>query len=375
MLKVGIPKEIKNFEGRVMISPEGARVLLRNNVEVFVERGVGELCGFDDIKYEQAGAIIVPTIEKLLQKTDLIVKVQPPTPVEYELLDDSHMILSFINYIQQAERIQALVDTHATFFAAELIQDTEGKYPLLMGMSQIAGRMSIHIAANLLSITEGGKGKLISGADIVKPATVTIIGGGIVGRTAAMHACANGAHVNLLCLKESQMHEKQLDHPHLYKYMYSEEVAREIFPHTDVMIVAVFTLKQKKTEITIPKDLITLMEPGSIVIDVSVEQASVVETSHITSLDKPVFKVDGIVHYCVPNIAATVPLSASKILTKKLLPYLKTLATQGLKDALVKEPGLLSSIFIYKGKVTNRLTADYHGYEFYNIFELLELNL
>jgi len=375
MLKIGIPKEIKNFEGRVMLSPEGVRVLIKNGMEIFVERGAGELCRFEDIQYEQAGAVIVPTIEKLLQKTDLLVKVQPPSPVEYELFDESHKILSFINYFHQSERIKALVDTQATFFSAELIQDSDGRYPLLMGMSQIAGRMSIHIASNLLSTIEGGKGKLLSGADIVKPATITIIGGGIVGRTAAKHACANGAHVKLVCLKESQMKAPDLDCPTLNRVMYSEETLREILPQTDVLIVAVFTLKQKRTDIHISRDMVKLMEPGSVVIDISVEQANVVETSHVTSLDKPTFIMDDIVHYCVPNIAATVPHSASRILTKKILPYLKTLGIKGLKDALIQEPGLLSSVFIYKGKVTNRLAADYHGYEFYNIFELLELNL
>jgi alanine dehydrogenase len=358
-----------------MISPEGAKVLVRNGVEVFVERGAGELCRFDDIQYEQAGAVVVPTIEKLLQKTDLLVKVQPPTPVEYELLNKRHIILSFINYIQHGERIQALVDTHATYFAAELIQDADGKYPMLMGMSEIAGRMCIYIGANLLSITQGGKGKLISGAAIVKPATITIVGGGIAGRTAAIHAAANGAHVNLLCMKDSQMEEPNLDHPNLHKFMYSEVKAREVLPHTDILVVAVFALKRKRSEVFITKEMVKLMEPGSVLIDLSIEQATVVESSHLTSLDKPTFVVDDIVHYCVPNIAATVPVTASRILTKKILPYLKILSLKGIKDSIDKEPGLLSSVFIYKGKVTNRLAADFHGHEFYNIFELLELNL
>jgi alanine dehydrogenase len=157
--------------------------------------------------------------------------------------------------------------------------------------------------------------------------------------------------------------------------MYSDDTLKELLPQTDILIVAVFTLKRKKTNVFITKDMIKMMEPGSVVIDVSVEQANVVETSHLTSLDKPTFIVDDIVHYCVPNIGATVPASSSRILTKKILPYLKTLAVKGLEDSIVQEPGLLSSVFIYKGKVTNRLAADYHGYEFYNIFELLELNL
>ncbi|MGD9898416.1 MAG: alanine dehydrogenase [Calditrichaceae bacterium] len=375
MYKVGLLKEIKQFEGRVMLSPEGVKVLIRNGIDVFVERSAGEMCGFEDIQYERVGAIILPTMEKVLQKAELIVKVQPPQPVEYELLNESHILISFLNLVHNADRLKALMDTKTTFFGAEMIQDADGKYPLLMGMSEIAGKMAIHQGANLLTITEGGKGKLLSGTDNVKPATVTILGAGKVGRTAAMYACSNGANVNLLGLKKIQTDELDVNHPNLRIDKFSEEKLLELLPQTDILIVAIFSLKQYSKNVFITKEMVASMEPGSVLIDISIEQANLVETSHITSLEKPTYIVNDIVHYCVPNIAATVPLTASRIITKKIVPFVKLLASNGLKDALIKEPALLSALSIYKGKITNRYAADQHGYEFYNIFELLELNL
>jgi len=226
----------------------------------------------------------------------------------------------------------------------------------------------------LLTIPQGGKGKLLSGADIVKPATITIVGAGKAGRTAAVFARRCGAHVNLLVLKEKKLASISEQMPDVNVIMYSEEALKEIMPDTDVLIVAVHSLRRQH-DIFISKDTINLMDPGSVVIDISVEQTNVVETSHVTSHDKPTYILDDIVYYCVPNIAAAVPFSASKIITKKLLPFIKILALNGLKTSLDQEPGLISGVSLYKGKVTNRYWAEHYGYEFYNIFELLELNL
>lgn len=374
MLKVGILKEIKPYEGRVALTPEGVKVLVMNGIEVVVEHEAGNKCKFDNVQYQKAGADILPTTEKVLQAAQCIVKVQPPQPIEYELINPSHIVVSFSNFLHNPDRIKALLSTNGTFISTELIQDEQGNYPILMGMSDIAGRMAIYQAAKLLTISEGGKGKLISGLDQVKPAVVTIVGAGKVGRTAAHTALANGAHVNMVTLKPEKVGALKKEFPTVKIEVYSEETLRELLPHTDVLLVAVYSLKSEY-DILIKKEMVALMEEGSVLIDISVEQANVVETSHITSHDKPTFILDGIVHYCVPNIAAVVPLTASRILTKKLLPFIKATAGHGLKKALDMEPGLVSALSIYKGKVTNRIYADTHGHEFYNIFELLELNL
>ncbi len=374
MLNVGIVKELRPYESRVMITPEGVGVLVRNGLTVFVENGAGENCGFGDLQYERAGAIILPTMEKVLQKARLIIQVQAPHPVQFELLDESHILISFMNLVHQADRLSALIKTKSTFISAELLQDSEGKYPLLIGMSEIAGKMAVFLAAMLLTDPEGGKGKLLSKTEFSKPSVITIVGAGTVGRTVALSAFRNGAKVNLLTLKPEKLDQLKEDLHDIPVDAYSEELLRELLPQTDVLIVAIHSLK-KEFDIKITREMIGLMEKGSVLIDISVAEANVVETSHITNHDQPTFIVDGIVHYCVPNIAALVPQTASRVLTKKLLPYVKLLALKDLKDALLEEPGLIPAIGIYKGKITNRLIADYYKQDFYNIFELLELNI
>lgn len=374
MLKIGLLKELKQYEGRVLLTPEAVKVLVKNGLQVWVENDAGEHCHFRDLDYETNGATILPTMEKVLQKSDLILQVQPPSPVQFEIYNKSHTIFSFLNMQQSAERIKALINSQATYFSIELIQDAEGNYPVLTGMSEVAGRMAIHKAAQLLTIVEGGKGKLLSGADIVKSATITVLGAGITGRTAAAFARKSGARVNLLVLKEGRLTEIKKQFPNINVGMYSESALRELLPTTDVLIVSVYSLR-KKFDIFIKKETINLMENGSVVIDLSIEQVDVIESSHLTSHDKPTYVLDGIVYYCVPNITSIVPVTSSKILTKSLWPYIKVLAMKGLKNAIDEEAGLIPALSIYKGKVTNRYLAEFYGYEFYNIFELLELNL
>ncbi|HGY55018.1 MAG TPA: alanine dehydrogenase [Caldithrix abyssi] len=374
MLKVGLLREIKAHEGRVMLTPEGVKVLVKNGITVFVESDAGLMCNYENLEYERAGAQILPTMEKVFAKSELILQVQPPSPIEYDIITPSHILVSFLNLIHSADRLKALLKTKATFISAELIQDDNGKYPLLMGMSEIAGKISIHVAQRLLSIIEGGKGKLLGGTELTKPATITIVGSGKVGRTAALHGLANGARVNLISLKEGKLEAFAKENPQINTFLYSQETLNSLLPETDVLIVAVYSLKDDY-DITISREQINLMEKGSVVIDISVEQIKTVETSHITSHEQPSFIVDGIVHYCVPNIAAAVPVTASRILTKRILPIIKSLALKGLKDSLIEFAGLIPALNIYKGKVTNRFYADHFGYEFYNIFELLELNL
>ncbi len=374
MLEVGIVKEIKPYDGRVMMTPEGVGVLTRNGLSVYLENGVGKNAGFPDLQYERAGGIILPTMEKVFEKAQLIIQVQPPHPLQFELLTENHILLSFMNLMHQSDRLLAMLKTKSTFISAELLQNDEGIYPLLNGMSEIAGKMSVFVASILLTPPEGGKGILISGTEVTKPATITILGAGIVGRNAALTANTMGARVNVLSLKPEKIDRIQENLLPAKVQAYSEELLRELLAATDVFIVAVHSLK-KDFDIKVTREMIGLMGKGSVLIDVSVSQANVVETSHITNHDQPTFVVDGIVHYCAPNMAALVPQTASRVLTKKLIPYVKLLALKGLKEALLEEAGLIPAIGIYKGKVTNRMVADYHGQDFYNIFELLELNI
>ncbi len=374
MLNVGIVKEIKPYEGRVMLTPEGVGVLVRNGVTVYVEQSVGVKAGFPDLQYERAGGILLPTMEKVFEKAQLIIQVQPPHPIQFELLTEEHILLSFMNLTHQADRILNLLATKSTFIAAELLQDEQGRYPVLSGVSEIAGRMSIFLSAMLLTPPEGGKGILLTATEVTKPATITILGAGTVGRAACKTATDMGVHVNVITLKPEKLASLKKELAPATVHTFSEELLEKLLPQTDVFIVAVHSLK-KEFDVKITRKQIQLMEQGSVLIDVSVALSSIVETSHSTNHDQPSFIVDGVVHYCVPNMAALVPKTASRVLTKKLIPYVKLLALKGLKEALLEEPGLIPAVGIYKGKITNRMVADYHAQDFYNIFELLEMNL
>ncbi len=375
MLKIGVLREIKPTEGRVMLTPEGVKVLVQNGIEVFVEHNAGELCMFDNLSYERAGAKILPTMEKVLQKTQVLLHVSPPKPIEFEILNENHINISFLNLLNTtAERLDALLETNATFISAELLQNKRGEYPLLQGMSEITGRLAVFKAAELLTIAEGGKGKLLSGTELIKAATITIVGAGQVGRIAAQAAVQNGVNVNLLTLKPHKLEKLCNELPAVHSYSFSDEKLMELLPETDVLFIALYSIKDTY-DIQITAEMISLMEKGSAVIDISVEQSKVVKTSKITSIEQPTFIREGIIHYCVPNMASLVPRTASRILTKKLLKFLKVLAKKSLKDSIVELPGLIPALSIYKGKVTNRLYADLFHKEFYNIFELLELNL
>jgi len=374
MLIVGILREIGQHEGRVALTPSGVAVLVKNGIQVFVEEGAGEDSQFGNIEYERAGAVILPTSEKVMQKAELILKIQPLKPIEYELLTEKHLLFSFSDYSSKTKRIKAFKETRATFLSAELFQDDQGKYPILMGMSEVAGKMVISQASQLLTIDEGGKGKLLQGTSVTKPANITIVGAGQVGRTAAIEACQSGANITLLTFKTGKLNEFIKEHPKITVETYSNEVLKELLPKTDVLIVAVFSL-HTRFDISITKEMISLMEKGSVLIDVSVEKTKVVETSHITDHGQPSYIINGVIHYCVPNIVARVPITSSHIHTKNILPFVKLLALKGLKKAIEENPGFLTALIIYKGKITNRIYADLNGDEFYNIFELLEMNL
>jgi len=375
MLKIGVLKEIRNSEGRVGLSPDGVRKLTADGIKVYVEGTAGENCNFSDEHYEDAGAEIVPTPERLVEETNLIVKIQPPSPVESELLTDQHIIFSFLNLPHNNDRIKAHLATNSAYFGMEYLEDAGGNLPVMESMSEIAGRMAIHIGAWLMSVPNGGKGILLSGTDTVQPANITILGSGVVGRVAAIQAWTNGANVNLVSVKKDLSEDNKLIRDGLMIQPYSEETMAELLKETDIFIVALYSMDQEHRSIRITKSMIADMAPGSLVMDLSVEQNTVVETSHVTSLSQPAYSVDKVLHYCVPNIAASVPLTASKLYSRKVVPYVKLLAKSGLKTTLDKSPELLSALAAYKGKVTNRKVADLYGYKFYNIFDLLEHNL
>jgi alanine dehydrogenase len=375
MLRVGVLKEIKKNEGRVALCPEGVLSLTSQGIEVAVESGAGDGCSCPDEMFVEAGATIFPSAEKLLKNAELIVKVLPVSPVEAELITDAHMVFSFLKLNPTGDRLKPLINSNTVYFGADLLEDDQGAHPVLEAISEVDGRMAVHVAANLLSVSQGGKGILLSGADVIAPANVTIIGSGLIGRVSAVQAWTNGANVSMLSLKPENIESYDIIRDGLMIQEFTPEKLKELLPKTDILIVSVYSLRNPVMDFIINKELINLLTPGSVVIDLSVEQNPVIETSHVTDINQPTYIVNNIVHYCVPNISATVPLTSSKIYTKKITPYIELLAKNSLKNALTKSPELLSALAIYKGKITNRILADRFGHTFNNIFDLLELNL
>lgn len=375
MLRIGVLKEIKNFENRVGLSPEGVEGLIGNGLDVYVESGAGQASGFPDHMYESCGAEIVPSAEKLLTKTELLVKVLPISPIEAEMILDNHIVFSLLQLSNKGANIKALIDFKTIAFASDLIVTENGNYPVLEALSEVAGRMAIHVASNLLCSSEGGKGVLLSGAGMVPPANVVVLGAGLVGRIAAIQAWTNGANVNIFTLKNRNIDKYNIVRNGLAIQEFSKEAFEKVLPETDILIVAAHSLKNIEDRFIVTKKMVEKMEPGSTIIDLSVAQSPIVETSHITSIDQPTYIANGVVHYCVPNINATVPRTSSKIYTNKTKPYIEILAKNGLRKSIEKSPELLSALAVYKGKVTNRIIADRSDHTFYNIFDLLELNL
>jgi len=374
MLTIGLLKEILPEEHRVLLTPESVRVLVRQGINVLVEDGAGKGAGCETEEYERVGASIVPSVEKLVRQADVILKVMPPKPVEYELFNEHHRVLSFLNLKFSPDRLKDLLATKATYFSLELLQEASGVYPVLMAMSEISGQIAVHMAAHFLMSFNGGKGKTLNGWAAVKPASILILGGGKVARTAALEAVKAGARVTMLGLKPGKLTKFLEENNSIQHFPYSPEAIKELLPDTDVLISAVYSLWDDYP-VMISREMVNLMSKGSVVIDVSVNRSKTIESSVATTHEQPVYQLDGITYYCVPNLPAAVPYTATRVLSGTVLPYIKSISRKNLKSALIEQPGLLSGLSLYKGKITNRFLADYHKHEFYNIFELLELNL
>ncbi len=374
MLTLGLLKEILPEEHRVLLAPEGVKQLIRQGLKVLVEDGAGVGAGFETADYEKVGATILPSVEKVVRQAEVILKIMPPKPIEYELFNENHRILSFLNLKFAPDRLKDLLATKATYFSLELLQEANGIYPVLMAMSEISGQIAVHMAAHLLMSFNGGKGKTLNGWGSVKPASILILGGGKVARTAALEAVKAGAKVTMLGMKPGKLTTFLEENTTIQYFPYSPEMAKTLLPETDVLISAVYSLWDDYP-VMITRDMVNLMSKGSVVIDVSVNRSKTIESSAATTHEQPVYQLDGITYYCVPNLPAAVPFTATRVLSKTVMPYIRSISRKSLKSALIEQPGLLSALSLYRGKITNRFLADYHKHEFYNIFELLELNL
>ena len=360
-MKIGIPKEIKNNENRVGMTPAGVAELIGNGHTVYVQHTAGEGSGFADKEYEAVGAQILPTIEDVYREAEMIVKVKEPIEPEYKLVRPGQLLFTYFHFACEKELTDAMLKSGAVCLAYETVQMPNRSLPLLQPMSEVAGRMATLNGAYYLQKTKGGKGKLISGVPGVKPAKVLVLGGGVVGEAAALMAAGLGAEVIIADISLPRLRQLALELPSNVHTLYSSEhnIRREL--HDVDIVVGSVLLPGAKTPHLITRDMLKLMEPGTVLVDVAIDQGGCFETSRPTTHSDPVYEVDGIVHYCVANIPGAVPNTSTMALTNATLRYAVALANKGWRKACKDDEALAKGLNIVEGKITFKAVAEAFG--------------
>ena len=358
---IGIPKEIKNNENRVALTPAGAKELVKRGHTVYVQHTAGENSGFPDSAYETVGAKILPSINDVYQTAEMIVKVKEPIAVEYPLVRKGQLVFTYFHFASDEKLTLAMMDSGSVCLAYETVENPDGTLPLLIPMSEVAGRMSIQEGARFLEKPQGGKGILLGGVPGVKPARVLVLGGGIVGYNAALMAAGMGADVTIADISLPRLRHLEEIMPANVRTLYSSthNIETEL-PATDLVIAAVLIPGAKAPHL-ITKEMLGLMKPGSVLVDVAIDQGGCFETSHPTTHADPVYTVDGIVHYCVANIPGAVPQTSTLALTNATLPYVLELADKGWKEACKEDKTLYPGLNIIEGQIVYPAVAEAFG--------------
>ena len=370
-MKIGIPKEIKNNENRVGMTPAGVAELIKHGHDVYVQHTAGQNSGFPDEAYTAVGASILATIEEVYAVADMIVKVKEPIAPEYALVRKGQLLFTYFHFACEHELTEAMVKSGGVCLAYETVQLPDGSLPLLIPMSEVAGRMATINGAYYLQKTKGGKGKLICGVPGVKPANVLVLGGGIVGQTAARVAAGMGANVVIADVSLPRLHELSVTMPPNVDTLYSSHhnIVSEL-PDTDIVIGSVL-IRGDATPKLFARDMLKRMEPGTVLVDVAIDQGGCVETPHPTTHSDPVYEVDGIVHYAVANIPGAVPNTSTAALTNATMKYAVALADKGWRQACKDDAALRAGLNVVEGKITFKPVADLFGMPYTDVAEVL----
>uniref|UniRef100_A0A7C4MN93 Alanine dehydrogenase n=1 Tax=Desulfatirhabdium butyrativorans TaxID=340467 RepID=A0A7C4MN93_9BACT len=369
---VGVLKEIKALENRVSMTPSGVEMMRMRQHIVLVEQGAGIGSGFDDEAYRMAGAEIVPTAAEIYARADMVMHVKEPLPQEYPLIRPGQVIFTYLHLAASEELTRALIASKSVCIAYETIQKADGSLPLLTPMSEVAGRMAVQEGAKYLEMAQGGQGVLLGGVPGVEPATVVIIGGGVVGTNAAKMACGLGAKVFLLDSNLDRLRYLSDVMPkNCFLLMSKPATIRRLLKDADVVIGAVLIPGAKAPKL-ITRDMLSLMKPGSVLVDVAIDQGGCFETSKPTTHDHPTYVVDGVIHYCVANMPGAVAKTSTQALTNATLPYAMILADKGWKRAMRVHADIRAGANIVEGRVTYAGVAEAFGLELTAIDELLQ---
>ncbi len=357
-MKIGIPKEIKDNEKRVSVTPFGVAELVNEGNIVYVERNAGIGSGYSNQNYKDSGAILLDSAESIFDSSKMIVKVKEPLESEIKLIKSNHIIFTFFHFAADEIMTKSIIDTGCISMAYETVQLDDGSLPILTPMSEVAGRMSIQNGAKCLEGSMGGKGKLLGGVPGVEKSIVTIIGGGIVGTNAAKLAAGLGADVYILDIDMNRLRYLNDVMPSNVTTLYSNSYNLDkLISETDLFIGAVL-IPGKKAPNLITKQSLKKMQEGSVIVDVAVDQGGCVETCKPTTHNAPTYIVDDIVHYCVANMPGAVPYTSTLALTNVTLPYIKELSTNSTKDCISYNNSLKLGLNTFNGHVTHRAVAE-----------------
>lgn len=372
-MKIGLPKEIKDNEYRVGLTPAGVQALAHAGHEVYVQKTAGEGSGFTDDQYVKAGGQLLDTADDIWKTGDMIVKVKEPIAPEYPRMRENQLLFTYLHLAPEFELTKQMMERKVTGVAYETITDRAGRLPLLTPMSEVAGRMSVQVGATYLEKMNGGRGILLGGVPGVPAANVVIIGGGIVGTEAAKMAVGLGAKVTIIDRNLDRL--RQLDDIFLSKVQTlasSRYAIEEAISHADLVIGAVLVVGAAAPKL-VTRDMLKLVPNGAVLVDVAVDQGGCFETTHATTHSNPTYYEEGVLHYCVANMPGAVPRTSTFALTNATLPYALDLANKGFEAAIADDPGLREGVNTYAGKLTYEAVATSQELEYTPLDSLIDL--
>lgn len=370
---IGLPREIKPQEHRVGLTPAGVDALVRAGHQVIVEKGAGEGSGFSDKDYRQAGARILAEASEVWAEADMIVKVKEPLPVEYDYFKPGLVLFTYLHLAAEPELTRVLAEKQVTAIAYETVELPNGSLPLLVPMSEVAGRMSIQVGASFLEKPRRGKGILLGGVAGVPPAHVVILGGGTVGTSALKRAVGMGARVTVI--------DKNLDRLRYLDDVFHGQIETLASNHLNIaaavqsadLVIGAVLIPGARAPRLVTEEMVRSMEPGSVIVDVAVDQGGCVETiDHPTTHEDPIYIKHGVVHYAVANMPGAVPRTSTLALTHATLPYVLDLANKGWIQAVKEDSALAKGVNVVCGKITNPGVAEAHGLPYYKLEEVLK---
>ncbi|HLW77201.1 MAG TPA: alanine dehydrogenase [Bryobacteraceae bacterium] len=358
---IGVPKEVKDHEARVGLLPSGAKALVEAGHRVLAQAGAGVASSLPDEEYKKAGATIVPSAADVWSQSDLVVKVKEPQPSEYPHLRPGLTLFTYLHLAPLPELTDKLLEAKVNSVAYETIREADNSLPLLTPMSEVAGRMAVQVGAQYLEAPMGGRGILLGGVPGVAPASVVILGGGIVGHNAAKMAVGLGAHVIIIDRNLNRLRELDDIYSSTIVTLASNEYTiREALRDADLVVGAVLIPGASAPKL-VRRDMLPTMKKGSVIVDVAIDQGGCVETAHATTHTDPIYFVDGVLHYCVSNMPAAVPHTSTFALNNATFPYLMELANRGLEGAVARSQALREGVNTYKGYVVYPAVAESQG--------------